>query len=84
MSTHVWGSDLSLVANLTLSSISNNIKYFEYPSIKLEISNFINSEKLYIKKWVYNITDVFGMGINPISDKIKSKFNYKKINTFSL
>ena len=41
------GSDLSLVAILTLSSISNNnIKYFEYPSIKLEISNFIDSENI--------------------------------------
>ena len=80
---HVWGSDLSLVANLTLSAISNNIKYFEYPSIKLEISNFINSESYTLKNGFIIPTDVFGMGIN-ISDKIKSKFNYKKINTFSL
>ncbi len=80
---HVWGSDLSLVANLTLSAISNNIKYFEYPSIKLEISNFINSESYTLKNGFIIPTDVFGMGIN-ISDEIKSKFKYKKINTFSL
>ena len=46
--THVWGTSLSFLANATLSCISNNIEYLEYPSIKFKISEDIVKEKIKI------------------------------------
>ncbi len=80
---HVWGSELSLISNLVLASISKNIEYFEFPSIKLEISKFINNDSYILKNGFIKPTDVYGLGVN-ITDEIKSRFKYKKINSFTI
>ena len=75
--THVWGTSLSFLANATLSCISNNIEYLEYPSIKFKISEDIVKEKIKITNGSYTLNDYPGFGIN-ITDEIKEKYSLTK------
>ena len=80
---HCWGSDATISANLLIAQSNQNVPIFEIPSVNLEISKYIAADSFHIKDGYIRSTNNVGLGIE-ISKKVKSKFGYKKINSFSL
>tara|TARA_Y100001936_G_C16027847_1_gene643660 strand:+ start:424 stop:1578 length:1155 start_codon:yes stop_codon:yes gene_type:complete len=81
---HCWGTDAAISANLLFASTNYlNVKIFEIPSIKLDISKYISEGSFELKGGYIAPTSINGLGIK-ISDKVKSKFKYKKVSTFSI
>ena len=73
--THVWGSNLALLANTHMALANENISLIEIPSIELELNKYLNDEGAIIKKGKITLMDSPGYGIKFDND-LKNKFPY--------
>lgn len=81
---HIWGSNISLLANLHFAIASQKINLIEYPIVKLKLLN--NDLKNIIK--IENGTillknNIKGLGLNLDNIKLK-KFKFVKKSGFKI
>lgn len=74
---HVWGSSIALASNAHLFLSIDNCKILEVPTVNLELSDWLWTEKPFLKNGKLHLSNSPGIGIN-ITKKIKEKFKYVK------
>jgi L-alanine-DL-glutamate epimerase-like enolase superfamily enzyme len=72
---HVWGSAISLAANLHLALAMPEVEWLEIPQVRLELLADESSGKINIENGFVSAINEPGLGLN-ISEKIKSKFAF--------
>ena len=73
---HIWGSYISLAANINLAFSSDIIKWVEFPNVTLDLSNDVEMFKYDLKNsFIFKPLDYVGLGAT-ISDKNILKYPY--------
>ncbi len=72
---HVWGSAISILANLHVACVLSNVEWFEMPQVKLEIFSDYISRLIEIDNGYIAVPDTVGLGIS-INDQIKSDYRF--------
>ncbi len=80
---HVWGSKLSFLSNLHVSFLSKNIIYLEFPTVNLDLSNYLDSEELFISESTIFKPTFSGVGIR-FKSSLVNKFKFIKGSGFKL
>ena len=72
---HVWGSALSILANLHLACAKSNVKWLEIPQVKLELLSDNISEQLKVKEGCISTPETKGLGIG-IDENSKKRYSF--------
>jgi L-alanine-DL-glutamate epimerase-like enolase superfamily enzyme len=72
---HVWGSPLSILANLHLACAMPNVKWLEIPQVTLELLSDDTSEQFKVKDGCVSAPEEKGLGIG-ISEYSKQRYPF--------
>ncbi len=72
---HVWGSAVSILANLHIACVFSNVEWFEMPQVRLDIFSDYISRLITIDNGYISAPETVGLGIS-INEQIKKEYRF--------